>query len=251
MIVVSDKLKLVQLKVEVPGGNTLDLFHGVEAQTPVALTTRREYRCSSSGNIMQDPVLFEGRFYERKELERLHLQGLAAHEGGVGFMGATQLQEEIQGYVIAELDKLKLRNGKLTKDELKAAAEYLAALLDKDCGIKADFLCSDLTSDELDLLLAFIHTHCGLSPQLKAKLKEDCPLAAIRLLRCLLLDELSELLTAEFIEYAGQCSPLPKLIEVASELILSLSETQQVQLIDCLETRKDLKREGQLDFTQN
>jgi hypothetical protein len=57
-------------------------------------------------------------------------------------MGATQLQEEIQAYVREELDKLKLKDGKLTQDELKAAAEYLAALREKDCGIKADFLCS-------------------------------------------------------------------------------------------------------------
>jgi hypothetical protein len=43
MFVVSDKLKLVQLKVEVPGGNTLDLYLGVEAQAPETITARREY----------------------------------------------------------------------------------------------------------------------------------------------------------------------------------------------------------------
>jgi hypothetical protein len=190
---------------------------------------------------MQDPVVFQGRFYERRVLEKQHRQGLVGHEGGVGFMEATQLQEEIQAYVREELEKLKLKDGKLTQDELKAAAEYLAALVEEDYSIKAGFLSSGLTSDELDLLLAFIRTHSGLSPQLKAKLKEDCPLAAIRLIRCLLLDEPTKMLTAEFIEYAGQCPPLPELIEVASELILSLSKAQQVQLIDCLENRKDLK----------
>jgi hypothetical protein len=241
MFVVSDKLKLVQLKVEVPGGNTLDLYLGVEAQAPETITMRREYRCSSSEVIMQDPVLFQGRFYERRVLEKQHRQGLVGHEGGVGFMEATQLQEEIQAYVREELEKLKLKDGKLTQDELKAAAEYLAALIEEDSSIKAGFLSSGLASDELDLLLAFIYTHYGLSPQLKGKLKEDCPLAAIRLLRCLLLHEPSEMLTAEFIEYAGQCPPLPELIEVASELILSLSKAQQVQLIEGLESRQDLK----------
>jgi hypothetical protein len=136
---------------------------------------------------------------------------------------------------------LKLKEGKLTQDELKAAAEYLAALVEEDSSIKAAFLSSGLTSDELDLLLAFIQTHSEFPPQLKAKLKEDCPLAAIRLLRCLLLDKPSEMLTAEFIEYAGQCPPLPELIEVASELILSLSKAQQVQLIEGLESRQDLR----------
>jgi hypothetical protein len=53
--------------------------------------------------------------------------------------------------------------------------------------------------------------------------------------------EPSELLTAEFTEYAGKCPPLPELFEVASEFIISLSKAQQVQLIDCLETRQDLK----------
>jgi hypothetical protein len=56
------------------------------------------------------------------------------------------------------------------------------------------------------LLLAFIRTHSGLSPQLKAKLKEDCRGRAV--------------------------SCLPELIEEASELILSLSKVQQIQLID-------------------
>jgi hypothetical protein len=238
---VSDQLKHFQLKVEVPGGNTLNLYLGVEAQAPEALVTRREYRCSSSGVIMQDPVFFEGRFYERKELERLHLQGLIAHEGGVSFMGATQLREWIQAYLKEELVKLKLKHGKLTQDELKAAAEYLAALVDEDSSIIAGIMSSGLSSDELDMLLAFIQTHFVLSPELKAKLKEDCPLAAFRLLRSQLLPKPSELLTAEFIEYAGQCPPLPELIEVASELILSLSKAQQDQLIDCLENRQDLK----------
>jgi hypothetical protein len=95
MFVVSDKLKLVQLKVEVPGGNTLDLYLGVEAQSPETITARREYRCSSSEVIMKNPVLFQGRFYERRVLEKQPKQGLVAHEGGVGFMEATQLQEEI------------------------------------------------------------------------------------------------------------------------------------------------------------
>jgi hypothetical protein len=40
------------------------------------------------------------------------------------------------------------------------------------------------------------------------------------------------MLTAEFIEYAGQCPPLPELIEVASELILSLSKAQLVRLME-------------------
>jgi hypothetical protein len=241
MFVVSDKLKLVQLKVEVSGGNTLDLYLGVEAQAPEAITMRREYKCSSSGVIMQDPVVFQGRFYERRVLEKQPWQGLVGHKGGVGFMEATQLQEEIQAYVREELEKMKLKDGKLTQDELKAAAEYLAALVEEDSSIKAGFLSSGLTSDELDFLLTFIYTHSELSSQLKAKLKEDCPLAATRLLRRLLLDEPSELLTAEFIEYAGQCPPLPELIEVASELILSLSKAQQVQLIEGLESRQDLK----------
>jgi hypothetical protein len=145
MFVVSDKLKLVQLKVEVPGGNTLDLYLGVEAQAPEVLWTRREYKCSSSGVIMQDPVVFQGRFYERRVLEKQPKQGLVGHEGGVGFMEATQLQEEIQAYVREELERLKLKDGKLTQDELKAAAEYLAALLEEDSSIKATFLSSGLS----------------------------------------------------------------------------------------------------------
>jgi hypothetical protein len=62
MIVVSYQLKLVQFKVEVPGGTPWTC----SSEGTVAITKRREYRCSSSGNIMQDPVLFEGRFYEPK-----------------------------------------------------------------------------------------------------------------------------------------------------------------------------------------
>jgi hypothetical protein len=151
---------------------------------------------------MQDPVLFEERFYERRVLEKQHWQGFIADEGRVGFMEATQLQEEIQAYVREELEKMKLET-KSFRRTLKAAAESLVALIEEDSSIKAGFLSSGLTSDELDLLLATIRTHSGLSSQLKAKLKEDCPLAAIRLFRCLLLDEHSELLTAEFIEYAG------------------------------------------------
>jgi hypothetical protein len=115
---------------------------------------------------MKNPVLFQGRFYERRVLEEQHRQGLVGHEGGVGFMEATQLQEEIQAYVREELEKLKLKDGKRTQDELKAAAEYLAALIEEDSSIKAGFLSSGLTSDELDLLLAFIYTHSGNSSQL-------------------------------------------------------------------------------------
>jgi hypothetical protein len=91
------------------------------------------------------------------------------------------------------------------------------------------------------MLLAFIQTYFGLSPELKAKLKEYCPLAAIRLLRSQLLPKPSELLTAEFIEYAGQCPPLAELIEVASELILSLPKAQQVKLIDSWRLAKTSK----------
>jgi hypothetical protein len=40
------------------------------------------------------------------------------------------------------------------------------------------------------------------------------------------------MLAAEFIEYAGQCPLLPELIEVASELILSLSKAQLMRLIE-------------------
>jgi hypothetical protein len=79
-------------------------------------------------------------------------------------MGATQLQEEIQAYVREELERLKLKDGKLTQDELKAAAEYFAALAEEDSSIKAGFVNSSLTSDELDLQLAFIYTSLGLSP---------------------------------------------------------------------------------------
>jgi hypothetical protein len=39
-----------------------------------------------------------------------------------------------------ELEKLKLKHGKLTQDELKAATEYLAALAEIHSGIKATFL---------------------------------------------------------------------------------------------------------------
>jgi hypothetical protein len=51
-------------------------------------------------------------------------------------MGATQLQEEIQAYVREELEKLKLKDGKLTQDELKAAAEYLASLIEEESASK-------------------------------------------------------------------------------------------------------------------
>jgi hypothetical protein len=64
---------------------------------------------------MQDPVFFEERFYERKELERLHLQGLIAHEGGVSFMGATQLRDEIQAYLREELEKLNSSTASLRR----------------------------------------------------------------------------------------------------------------------------------------
>jgi hypothetical protein len=175
---------------------------------PVTLSTRREYRCSSSGVL------------------EFHFLQLLFHSDPafIADEALTALPLKLSSFIEAFLKKGMVLHddGKLTQDELKAAAEYLAALVEEDSSIKAGFLSSGLSSDELNLLLAFINTHSGLSPQLKAKLKEDCPLAAIRLLRCLLLNEPSELLTAEFIEYAGQCPPLPELIEVASELILIL-----------------------------
>jgi hypothetical protein len=237
----------VQVKVLVQGlkQQSLDLFLDEEmVEGQVALQMRKEYRCTSSELIMQNPVLsYDGCFYERQVYERLIRQGHVdpkyAQEGGAGFIEATQLRNEIQAFIREELEKLKVK--KLTQTELKTAAEYLTALLEEDPNIKAAFLSSALTSDELDFLLTFIQAHSGLSPQLKAKLKEDCPLAAIRLFRCLMQSEPSELLTAEFIEYAGKCPPLPELFEVASELVLSLSKAQQLLLIESLETRQDLK----------
>jgi hypothetical protein len=46
---------------------------------------------------------------EHRVLEKQPWQGLVGHEGGVGFMEATQLQDEIQAYVKDELEKLKLK----------------------------------------------------------------------------------------------------------------------------------------------
>jgi hypothetical protein len=76
-----------------------------------------------SGVIMQDPVLFQGRFYECRVLEKQHRQGLVGHDEGIGFIVAPGRAPGLS----ERREKLKLKDGKLTQDELKAAAEYLAA----------------------------------------------------------------------------------------------------------------------------